>query len=239
MGNAAYKILIVEDEPDIRKLVHYNLVQDHYKVIEAESGDQALKLIQRDKPSLVILDLMMPGMSGLEVCRVLRGQDETAKLPILMLTAKAAEADRVLGLELGADDYLAKPFSPRELVARVRAILRRTQGAAQTETIPTYGKGVLKVDFATYEVTVGGKPIKLTLKEFELLKFLVQNPNRVLNRDQLLDRVWGGDTFVTPRTVDVHIRRLRKAIEKDDSKPQWILTLRGVGYKFDEKALEQ
>jgi phosphate regulon transcriptional regulator PhoB len=238
MGNAAYKILVVEDEPDIRKLVHYNLVQDHYKVIEAESGDQALKLIQRDKPNLVILDLMMPGMSGLEVCRTLRGQDETAKLPILMLTAKAGEADRVLGLELGADDYLAKPFSPRELVARVRAILRRTNSAAQSETLPAYGRGVLRIDFATYEVEVGGKPIKLTLKEFELLKFLVQNPNRVLNRDQLLDRVWGGDTFVTPRTVDVHIRRLRKAIEKDDSHPKWILTLRGVGYKFDEKALE-
>ena len=238
MGNAAYKILVVEDEPDIRKLVHYNLVQDHYKVIEAESGDQALKLIQRDKPNLVILDLMMPGMSGLEVCRVLRGQDETAKLPILMLTAKAAEADRVLGLELGADDYLAKPFSPRELVARVRAILRRANGAGQTETLPAYQKGDLQIDFATYEVSVRGKPIKLTLKEFELLKFLVQNPSRVLNRDQLLDRVWGGETFVTPRTVDVHIRRLRKAIEKDDSNPKWILTLRGVGYKFDEKALE-
>ncbi|HYJ14835.1 MAG TPA: response regulator transcription factor [Candidatus Limnocylindria bacterium] len=238
MGNGAYKILVVEDEPDIRKLINYNLTQDHYRVVEAESGDQALKLIQRDKPSLVILDLMMPGMSGLEVCRALRSHDETAKLPILMLTAKAGEADRVLGLELGADDYLAKPFSPRELVARVRAILRRVNGAGQTETLPAYQKGGLKIDFATYEVAVRGKAIKLTLKEFELLKFLVQNPSRVLNRDQLLDRVWGGETFVTPRTVDVHIRRLRKAIEKDDSNPKWILTLRGVGYKFDEKALE-
>lgn len=238
MGNGVYKILVVEDEPDIRKLVHYNLTQDHYKVVEAENGEQALKIVQREKPSLVILDLMMPGMSGLEVCRTLRGQEDTAKLPILMLTAKAGEADRVLGLELGADDYLAKPFSPRELVARVRAILRRSNGAAQSETAPAYAKGVLKIDFATYEVTVAGKPVKLTLKEFELLKFLVHNPNRVLNRDQLLDRVWGGDTFVTPRTVDVHIRRLRKAIENDDSNPKWILTLRGVGYKFDEKALE-
>jgi two-component system alkaline phosphatase synthesis response regulator PhoP len=238
MGNSAYKILVVEDEADIRKLVHYNLAQDHYKVVEAESGDQALKMIKRDKPNLVILDLMMPGMSGLEVCRTLRGQDETATLPILMLTAKAGEADRVLGLELGADDYLAKPFSPRELVARVRAILRRANGAAQNETSPAYHKGDLKIDFATYEVSVRDKTIKLTLKEFELLRFLVQNPNRVLNRDQLLDRVWGGETFVTPRTVDVHIRRLRKAIEKDDSQPKWILTLRGVGYKFDEKALE-
>jgi len=238
MGNGAYKILVVEDEPDIRKLINYNLTQDHYRVVEAENGDLALKLIQRDKPSLVILDLMMPGMSGLEVCRALRSHDETAKLPILMLTAKAGEADRVLGLELGADDYLAKPFSPRELVARVRAILRRANGAGQTETLPAYQKGGLKIDFATYEVAVRGKAIKLTLKEFELLKFLVQNPSRVLNRDQLLDRVWGGETFVTPRTVDVHIRRLRKAIEKDDSNPKWILTLRGVGYKFDEKALE-
>ena len=159
-------------------------------------------------------------------------------MPILMLTAKAGEADRVVGLEMGADDYLTKPFSPRELVARVKAILRRANGAAQTGDAAVYRKGGLKIDFATYEVSVRGKTVRLTLKEFELLRFLVQNPNRVLTRDQLLDRVWGGDTFVTPRTVDVHIRRLRKAIEKDDSQPKWILTLRGVGYKFDEKALE-
>ena len=137
-----------------------------------------------------------------------------------MLTAKAGEADRVVGLELGADDYLAKPFSPREMVARVRAILRRAMAPRQPRPPPAYEKGGLKIDFATYEVSVRGKPIKLTLKEFELLRFLVQNPNRVLNRDQLLDRVWGGETFVTPRTVDVHIRRLRKAIEKDDQQSQ-------------------
>ena len=238
MAAIAQKILVVEDEPDIRKLVNYNLVQERYKVLEAEDGEQALKIVQRDKPNLVILDLMLPGLSGLEVCKLLRERSETAKLPILMLTAKAGEADRVLGLEMGADDYLAKPFSPRELVARVRAILRRANGAANAEPLPSYDKGGLNIDFTTYEVFARGKPVKLTLKEFDLLKFLVQNPNRVLNRDQLLDRVWGGDTFVTPRTVDVHIRRLRKAIEKDDSHPKWILTLRGVGYKFDEKALE-
>jgi len=238
MSNPGQKILVVEDEPDIRKLVHYNLAQERYRVIEAVDGEQALKVVQRDKPNLLILDLMLPGLSGLELCKLLRERPDTAKLPILMLTAKAGEADRVVGLEMGADDYLAKPFSPRELVARVRAILRRANGAAHTEQLPTYDKGGLRIDFNTYEVFARGKPVKLTLKEFELLKFLVQNPNRVLNRDQLLDRVWGGDTFVTPRTVDVHIRRLRKAIEKDDSNPKWILTLRGVGYKFDEKALE-
>ncbi|MGH7874714.1 MAG: response regulator [Candidatus Binatia bacterium] len=233
------KILVVEDEPDIRKLVNYNLAQERFKVIEAEDGEQALKAIQRDRPHLVVLDLMLPGLSGIELCKLLRGRADTATLPILMLTAKAGEADRVVGLEMGADDYLSKPFSPRELVARVRAILRRSDGSVNKESLPAYDKGGLRIDFNTYEVFVRDKAVKLTLKEFELLRFLVQNPNRVLSRDQLLDRVWGGETYVTPRTVDVHIRRLRKAVEKDDSKPVWILTLRGVGYKFDEKALEQ
>jgi phosphate regulon transcriptional regulator PhoB len=235
---SAQKILVVEDEPDIRKLVQYNLTQERFSVLEAEDGEQALKLLQRERPNLVILDLMLPGVSGLELCRLLKQRSETAKLPILMLTAKAGEADRIVGLEMGADDYLAKPFSPREMVARVRAILRRSEAKPATETAPAFDKGSLKIDFSTYEVFVRGKPVKLTLKEFELLRFMVLNPSRVLNRDQLLDRVWGGETFVTPRTVDVHIRRLRKAVEKDDRKPKWILTVRGVGYKFDEKALE-
>jgi phosphate regulon transcriptional regulator PhoB len=233
------KILIVEDEPDIRKLVQYNLAQERFKVVEAEDGEQALKLVQREKPNLVILDLMLPGLSGMELCKLLRQRSDTARLPILMLTAKAGEADRIIGLEMGADDYLGKPFSPREMVARVRALLRRADGAAVAEAEAVYSKGPLTIDFATYEVSVRGKTVKLTLKEFELLRFLVQNPNRVLSRDQLLDRVWGGETFVTPRTVDVHVRRLRKAIEKDDRNPRWILTLRGVGYKFDEKALAE
>ena len=232
-------ILVVEDEPDIRKLVQYNLTQERYKVLEAEDGEQALKLLQRSRPNLVILDLMLPGMSGLELCKLLRERQETAQLPILILTAKAGEADKVVGLEMGADDYLAKPFSPREMVARVRAILRRAEAASANDVPTTYEKGPLRIDFATYEVFARGKTIKLTLKEFELLRFLARNPNRVLSRNQLLDRVWGGETFVTPRTVDVHIRRLRQAIEKDDRHPRWILTLRGVGYKFDEKALEQ
>ncbi|TMB68295.1 MAG: response regulator transcription factor [Deltaproteobacteria bacterium] len=235
---SAQKILVIEDEPDIRKLVQYNLTQEHFNVVEAEDGEQALSLLQREKPNLVILDLMLPGLSGLELCKMLRQRSDTSRLPILMLTAKAGEADRIVGLEMGADDYLAKPFSPREMVARVRAILRRAESKPALETAVSYEKGPLKIDFSTYEVFVREKPVKLTLKEFELLRFLVQNPSRVLNRDQLLDRVWGGETFVTPRTVDVHIRRLRKAIEKDDRKPKWILTVRGVGYKLDEKAVE-
>src|SRR5918992_4560904 len=239
MNSLGQKILVVEDEPDIRKLIHYNLTQERYAVVEAEDGEQALKLAQRDKPSLVILDLMLPGLSGLELCRILRERPDTARVPILMLTAKAGEADKVVGLELGADDYLSKPFSPREMVARVRAILRRSESSMAAESAPYYEKGGLKIDFRTYEVFARGQQIKLTLKEFELLRFLVQNSNRVLSRDQLLDRVWGGETFVTPRTVDVHIRRLRKAVEEDDRKPRLILTLRGVGYKFDEKALAE
>jgi len=232
-------ILVIEDEPDIRKLVRYNLTQERYDVLEAEDGEQALKLLQRKRPNLIILDLMLPGMSGLEICKLLRESRDTAQLPILMLTAKAAEADKVVGLEVGADDYLAKPFSPREMVARVRAILRRVDGAPPRDGATFYEKGPVRIDFKNYEVWVRDQAVKLTLKEFELLRFLVQNPNRVVTRDQLLDRVWGGETFITPRTVDVHIRRLRKAIEADDRRPKWIMTLRGVGYKFDEKALEQ
>jgi phosphate regulon transcriptional regulator PhoB len=239
MSSLSQKILVVEDEPDIRKLINYNLAQERFKVLEAEDGEQALKLLQREKPNLVILDLMLPGLSGLELCKILRDRTDTTHLPILMLTAKAGEADKVVGLEMGADDYLAKPFSPREMVARVRAILRRSESSTAAESAPHYEKGALKIDFSTYEVFARGQQIKLTLKEFELLRFLVQNSNRVLSRDQLLDRVWGGETFVTPRTVDVHIRRLRKAVEEDDRKPRLILTLRGVGYKFDAKALAE
>lgn len=232
-------ILIVEDEPDIRKLVHYNLTQERFSVVEAEDGEQALKIIRRMRPHLIILDLMLPGLSGLELCRIIREQVETAEIPILMLTAKAGEADRVVGLEMGADDYLVKPFSPRELVARVKAILRRTEQQSSHSGAEFFKKGPLRINFSTYEVSVKEKLVKLTLKEFELLRFLVQNPNRVLSRDQLLDRVWGGEIYVDPRTVDVHVRRLRKAIEKNDSKPKWILTVRGVGYKFDERALAE
>ena len=231
-------ILIVEDEADIRRLLSYNLTQEHFEVQEAEDGESALRQIRRQKPHLIILDLMLPGLSGMECCKILRGQPDTAHIPILMLTAKAGEADRVIGLEMGADDYLTKPFSPRELVARVKAIMRRSDREGFTAESDRYEKGPLQIDFSTYVVAVKGKPVKLTLKEFELLRYLVQNPNRVLSRNQLLDHVWGQEVYVDSRTVDVHIRRLRKALELNDQKPQWILTVRGVGYKFNDRAQE-
>src|SRR4051794_8642474 len=183
-------ILIVEDEPDIRKLIRYNLAQERFNVLEAEDGEQVLKILKTEKPSLIVLDLMLPGLSGLELCRILRQQAETAHIPILMLTAKAAETDKVIGLEMGADDYLAKPFSPREMVARVRAILRRADAQMTDRNGTSYSRGPLRIDFSTYDVFVRGEAVRLTLKEFELLRFLVQNPSRVLSRDQLLDRVW-------------------------------------------------
>ena len=163
MAAGGQKILVVEDEPDISKLVSYNLTQERFKVLTAEDGEQALKVIQREKPNLVVLDLMLPGLSGIEVCKILRDRPETAKLPILMLTAKAGESDRIVGLELGADDYLAKPFSPREMVARVRAILRRASLAASNDAPMPYDKGGLKIDFTNYEVSARGKTVKLTL----------------------------------------------------------------------------
>ena len=230
-------VLIIEDDRRMAALLEQGLREDGSRVTVSHNGREGLSFALTPDFDVIVLDIMLPGLDGFEVARRLRLAGR--RTPILMLTARDSAMDVVKALDLGADDYLTKPFSPRELVARVRAILRRAASAAQTESLPAYDKGGLKIDFATYEVFVRGKNVKLTLKEFELLRFLVQNPNRVLSRDQLLDRVWGGETFVTPRTVDVHIRRLRKAIEKDDSKPKWILTLRGVGYKFDEKALEQ
>ena len=231
-------ILVVEDESDIGELIRFNLEQERFAVVVAEDGESALAAVRRERPALVILDLMLPGIPGLEVCRRLRSQDATAHLPILILTAKAAEADRVVGLEMGADDYLTKPFSPRELVARVRAVLRRTYGGDVERSPDTYEKGRLRIDFDTYDVWLEGKKIDLSLREFELLRFFVRSPNRVYDRLQILDLVWGQDTHVEPRTVDVHVRRLRKRIERNDAHPELILTVRGVGYKFNDRALE-
>jgi phosphate regulon transcriptional regulator PhoB len=232
------KILVVEDEKDIRDLIRYNLEQEGFGVLEAEEGELALALVRRERPALVVLDIMLPGMSGLEICRLIRHEDEIARVPILMLTAKAAEVDKVVGLEMGADDYVTKPFSPRELLARVRAVLRRAHGPEVERPHECYERGRLKIDFDTYQVVLDGREIELSLREFELLSFFVRHPKRVFERAQLLDTVWGRDTFVEPRTVDVHVRRLRMRIERDDARPELILTVRGVGYKFNDAALD-
>jgi phosphate regulon transcriptional regulator PhoB len=231
------KILVVEDESDIRELLRYNLAQEGFAVEEAADGAEALDRIARRAPDLLVLDLMLPRLSGLELCRRLRSNPESARLPILVVTAKGAEVDRVVGLEMGADDYVVKPFSPRELVARVKALLRRANSALEPAAPALYERGRLRIDFSTYEVFVDGRQRELALREFELLRFFVQHPLRVYGREQLLDLVWGRDTFVEPRTVDVHVRRLRQQIERDDANPELILTVRSVGYRFNPDAL--
>jgi phosphate regulon transcriptional regulator PhoB len=236
---AKKKILVVEDEPDIRELVRYNLESAGFAVVEADDGEAALTVVDKERPALIILDLMLPEADGMEICRILRSRADTAKLPIVMLTAKAGEVDRVLGLEFGADDYVTKPFSPRELVARVRAVLRRAEGPDVERTPEVYERGRLRIDFDSHESWLDGKPLELSLREFELLKFFVRNPNRVFDRLAILDLVWGHDTYVEPRTVDVHVRRLRLLVERDPARPQLIHTVRGVGYKFNDQGLER
>lgn len=233
-----HKILVVEDEKDIRDLLRYNLESEGFLVVEADNGESGLKLAASERAALVILDLMLPGLSGLEVCRILRSKDPTMNLPVLMLTARATEVDKILGLEMGADDYVTKPFSPRELVARVKAVLRRTYGPPVDQPHQTYEKGRLRIDYDTYEVRIDQSPVGLGLREFELLKFFVQSPNRVFSRAQILDLVWGHNVYVEARTVDVHVRRLRQHVEQDDANPKLILTVRGVGYKFNPDALD-
>ncbi|HJQ85228.1 MAG TPA: response regulator transcription factor [Candidatus Binatia bacterium] len=231
-------ILVVEDEKDIRELVRFHLEQEGYAVREADTGESALALVDAERPALLVLDLMLPGIDGLEVCRRLRSVEASRSVPIVVLTAKAAEVDRVLGLEMGADDYVTKPFSPRELVARVRAVLRRSAAEEPRTPHEIYERGRLRLDFDTYEVFLDGQPVGFSLREFELLKFFVRHPHRVYDRLQLLDLVWGPEMHVEPRTVDVHVRRLRKRLERDDGDPRLILTVRGVGYKFNPEALE-
>jgi len=232
-------ILVVEDEADIRNLVRYNLEQEGYVVAEAADGEQGLAAARKHRPHLVVLDLMLPGMNGLEVCRVLRSEEKTAKLPVVMLTARATEVDKVLGLEIGADDYVTKPFSPRELLARVKAVLRRAYGSEPERPHQAWERGRLRIDLDGYEAFLDGKPLHLSLREFELLKFFTQNPERAFSRGDILDLVWGADTHVEPRTVDVHVRRLRLQIERDDANPELILTVRGFGYKFKPDALDK
>lgn len=228
------KILIVDDEPDIAELVSYNLQKEGFDVLSASDGKEALEKTAKENFDFIILDLMLPGMHGMEVCRVLRNDPRTKGVPIIMLTAKGEEVDKVLGLEMGADDYMTKPFSPRELIARIRTIMRRTEQKAADEKIIRLGKLLLNKE--TYSVTRGGKPVDLSSTEFRLLLYLVERKGKVFSRDQLLDAVWKDEAFVEPRTVDVHIRRLRTQIEDDPANPKYIKTRRGIGYYAETEA---
>lgn len=224
------KILIVEDEKDIIKMLDYNLKKEGFKVIDARDGEDALDLAMREYPDLILLDLMLPGIDGLEVCKSLKKETKTASIPIIMLTAKSQESDKVVGLELGADDYISKPFSPRELIARIKAVLRRV---TEKEKLPEiFQAGDLRIDFARISVTVKGKAVTLTAKEFELLKTLLKAKGRVLSRDYLLDTIWGFDHAmeIQTRTVDVHIRTLRKKLKSESGK---IVTVKNYGYRFE------
>lgn len=226
-------ILIVEDETRLRDLVRGYLVQDGFRVLLAGDGISALEVAQREQPDLLILDLMLPGIDGLEVCRRLRTFSDAY---VLMLTARAEEIDRVVGLEVGADDYLTKPFSPRELMARVRAMLRRPRrSAAQPPSLPPPLQfGALTIDVTRHEATLAGVPLPLTNLEYDLLSTLAAHPGRAFTRAQLLDRVWGGDYFGDDHVVDVHIANLRKKLADDPMRPQFIITVRGVGYRFGD-----
>ena len=224
-------ILIVEDDSDIKTLLEYNFQQAGYDVVIASDGEEGLVLASECQPQLIILDWMMPLMSGLELLRRLRGREATAQIPIIMLTAKADEADRLRGLDTGADDYVVKPFSPAELLARTRALLRRSTGTGQQ----CLSCGDLEMDVITKRVKRAGTDIKLGPKEFKLLEHFLRNQGRVFSRDQLLDQIWGHDVYVEVRTVDVHIRRLRKAINIDNTS-DLIRTVRSMGYALEKPA---
>ena len=221
------KILLVEDDESLVELIRYNLGAAGFEVTSTPDGEDALVLAAEEAPDVVILDWMVEGVSGIEVCRRLRRSPATANVPILMLTARAEEADRVRGLETGADDYLTKPFSPRELVARIRAVLRRMRPALTGGTLEYAG---LSMDTSTHKVSRDGKPLPIGPTEFRLLRHLLEHPERVFSREQLMDAVWGRDGDVETRTVDVHIRRLRRAVNRDDTLPDMIRTVRSAGY---------
>ena len=227
-------ILVVDDEQSISEVVSLYLTRSGYEVKVVHDGKAALQALTQYKPDLVVLDLMLPGIDGWEITRRLRAEGNT---PIIMLTARKEEADRILGLEMGADDYVVKPFSPQELVSRVRAVLRRAQGQAAPITPPNQERALdfadLKIDPVTRLVTANGTEIGLTVKEFDLLYFLARHPRQVFNRDQLLDQVWGETVYIDPSTVTVHVRRVREKIEADPAHPHHIHTVWGVGYKFE------
>jgi DNA-binding response OmpR family regulator len=220
-------VLVVDDEQIVREVVCTYLEREGYRTVEADNGDRARELLEQESPALVVLDLMLPGTDGLELCRWIRGRSE---LPVIMLTARGEEADRIVGLELGADDYVTKPFSPRELVARVKTVLRRTTPQATGRERLSFDE--LTIDARTREVVRHGEQLKLTAKEFDLLCFLARHPRQVFSRDQLMDRVWGYSAALDTGTVTVHVRRLREKIEDDPARPRFLQTVWGVGYRF-------
>lgn len=229
----AFKVLIIEDEADIQALLSHNFQQGGWRVEACGNGAEGLKRAKEKKPDLIILDLMLPGMDGFEVCRSLKNDPGTKAIPIIMLTAKGEEIDKVVGFELGADDYMTKPFSPRELLLRSKAVLRR---GPKDEAAEDSGKqikfGELLIDLARHRVSIAGKEIELTAIEFKLLKYLLETKGRVQTRDTLLDKVWGYDAFVTTRTVDTHVKRLREKLGKLEN---YVETVRGIGYRFREQ----
>ena len=224
------RILIVEDEVSISEPLAYMFTKDGFMVSVAEDGPSAVATFAREGADLILLDLMLPGMPGTDVCKAIR---QTSNVPIIMVTAKDSEIDKVLGLELGADDYVTKPFSTAELMARARAVLRRGTSIEDDLTPGTLSAGDVRIDIDRHLVTVGQTPVRLPLKEFALLELLVRNAGRVLTRGQLIDRVWGIERLENSKTLDVHVKRLRAKIEKDPANPQQLVTVRGVGYKFE------
>ena len=225
------RILIVEDEASFHEALSFLLGKEGFTVSIAENGREALEKFARDGADLILLDLMIPEVSGIEVCRSIR---TTSQVPIIMLTAKDAEIDKVVGLELGADDYVTKPYSSRELIARIKAVLRRgISDADLSADLEVISVGPIRLDTARHQASINGNPIALPLKEFELLEFLMRNSGRVLTRSQLIDRVWGGDYFGDTKTLDVHVKRLRAKIEIDPANPLLIQTIRGLGYKLE------
>ena len=223
------KILVVEDEASFSEALAYVLGKEGFEVIVADTGDGAIAAFNKGGADLVLLDLMLPGLSGTEVCKQLRSRSD---VPIIMLTAKDTEVDKVVGLELGADDYVTKPYSKAELIARIRAVLRR-QGDTSNTTEGVITAGPVRIDVERHQVNINDQLVSLPLKEFELLEFLVRNSGRVLTRSQLIDRVWGSDYFGDTKTLDVHVKRLRAKIETDPANPVFIQTIRGLGYKFE------
>ncbi|CAB4621904.1 unannotated protein [freshwater metagenome] len=223
-------VLVVEDEQSLREPLVYILQREGFDVLEAVDGPSALIQWQTNSPDLILLDLMLPGMSGVDVCREIRTR---SNVPIIMVTAKDSEVDKVVGLEIGADDYVVKPYSTRELLARIKAVLRRGVVSDSNETRSVLEAGPVRLDTERHAVTVNGQPVTLPLKEFELLEYLMDNTNRVLTRGQIIDRVWGSNYYGDTKTLDVHVKRIRSKIEPDPANPKFIMTVRGLGYKFE------